>query len=267
VRPIVLDFDGAVAPLPGELRVPLRQWQKPLRRSCRARTLARFRADLDRVLPATDGVVFIGSGQFHHVTLELVRRWYAQGPFRVVVFDNHPDNVRCPRRIHCGSWVRRVASLPIVRSVHVVGITSPAASFAHVWGNYLTPLVLGKLTYWCIGPNTGWARWLGLGGRVRGFRSARAMIDEFLDEQGYGRSPVYLSIDKDVLSLGAAQPKAAHGALNVDDLLEAITPLRDRLVGCDVTGDRSTGRGDSEQQQRDINLRILAGLQSALAVS
>lgn len=283
MRPIVLDFDGSVAALPGEVRVPLAHWHQAVRYGCHLRTLAALRAELDRALPAIGGPVFTGSGDFHHVTLELVRRWYWQGSMHVIVFDNHPDNMRFPLGVHCGSWVRRVALLPFVRGVHVVGIASPDASAAHAWEHYLTPLLRGKLTYSCIGVDTAWARRLGLGSRVRGFASACAMIDRFADEQRHGHGPVYLSIDKDVLAAEEARTNWDQGVLRVNDVLGAMAPLRGRVIGCDITGDVSTVRYadrwkralraldrqpeiDEERlpvwqrQQRAINLRLLEGL-------
>jgi hypothetical protein len=47
----------------------------------------------------------------------------ASAPFQVVVLDNHPDNMRF--RLACiAARGRRVAMLPTVAHVHVVGITS-----------------------------------------------------------------------------------------------------------------------------------------------
>ena len=63
----------------------------------------------------------MGSGDFHHVSYLLIERLRRLGrQIQVVVFDNHPDNMRYPFGIHCGSWVWHVSRLPFVERVHVV---------------------------------------------------------------------------------------------------------------------------------------------------
>jgi len=287
VRPIVLDFDGAVAPLPDELRIPLRHREQAVRYGCGLGTLAALRAELAPVLPCAGSPVFTGSGDFHHVTLELVRRCYAQGPIDVVVFDNHPDNMRFPLGVHCGSWVRRVALLPFVRSVHVVGITSRDVSAGHAWEHYLMPILRGKLTYWCAGMDTAWAARLGMAARVRGFATSREMIARFTAEQRDRRSGVYLSIDKDVLAREEARTNWDQGDLRVDDLMDAVASLRGRLIACDITGEVSAARYAQrwkrvlssldrqprvdaallsawQRQQHAVNLRLLDGLRATV---
>jgi len=126
-RPIVLDFDGSVAPLDGTETIALRDHEENLRFACRLRAL--------RDLPQTGDapLVFLGSGDFHHVTYALLAR--LRRSVEVVVVDNHPDNMRYPFGIHCGSWVSHVAKLPFVARVHVLGITSSDVEGAHVIEN------------------------------------------------------------------------------------------------------------------------------------
>ena len=167
-QPVVLDVDGSVGTLPGELRLPLQDWQEQVRFGCGLRRFAQFRAALDAQLPAAHGTALMGSGDFHHLSWPLIERCItdqalsAGRPLRVVVLDNHPDNMRFPWGVHCGSWVRRVALHPAVSHVHVAGITSGDIGRAHAWENYLTPLRAGRLSYWSAGVDTGWARRLGV---------------------------------------------------------------------------------------------------------
>src|SRR5437867_12387749 len=60
-----------------------------------------------------------GSGDFHHLTAVLLRRF--TGPLVVVCFDNHPDWDVRPPRWSCGGWVNRALDLPNVRTVSVWG--------------------------------------------------------------------------------------------------------------------------------------------------
>ena len=178
--PVVLDLDASVGALPGEHRLPLAEWQEAVRFGCTLSMLRRFTAAIDPRLPARHGPVLLGSGDFHHLSWPLIERCAARRAprsLRVVVLDNHPDNMRFPFGVHCGSWVRRVARLPAVAQVHVLGITSGDIGWRHAWENHWAPLRAGRLVYWSTGVDVAWARRLGLGQAFRSFASADALVD------------------------------------------------------------------------------------------
>ena len=238
-RPVVLDIDRSVGPLPDRLVLPLEHWQESIRFGCSLATLRRFRTMLDELLPAQYGTVFTGSGDFHHLSWPLIARRQPGRKFQVVVLDNHPDNMRFPFGVHCGSWVRRVAALPMVSHVHVLGITSADIGGGHAWENYLTPLLRGRLTYWSIGVDTGWARRLGLARAFRGFDTPAAMVDAFVESQRTQTAPSYLSIDKDVFAPEVAHTNWDQGQLLTGHALALIASLRPGLVGSDINGEVS----------------------------
>ena len=240
--PAILDFDRSVGALPGATRIDLADWQEAIRFGCGLRRFRDITQVINDRLPANSDCVFLGSGDFHHLTWPLVERHCARGSFDVIVFDNHPDNMRFPFGVHCGSWVRKVASLPFVAHVHVAGISSADVSAAHAWENHLTPLRRRKLTYWTIGVDTRWAARLGLAHAFRNFDTRAALLDRFLDEQRGAAHPVYLSIDKDVLSADVARTNWDQGLLLDTDLFAAIEALRGRLFASDITGDVSAYR-------------------------
>ncbi len=238
-RPVVLDIDRSVGPLADRLVLPLEHWQESIRFGCSLATLRRFRTMLDELLPAQYGTVFTGSGDFHHLSWPLIARRQPGRKFQVVVLDNHPDNMRFPFGVHCGSWVRRVAALPMVSHVHVLGITSADIGGGHAWENYLTPLLRGQLTYWSIGVDTGWARRLGLARAFRGFDTPAAMVDAFVESQRTQTAPSYLSIDKDVFAPEVAHTNWDQGQLLTGHALALIASLRPGLVGSDINGEVS----------------------------
>jgi hypothetical protein len=246
--PLVLDFDGSVGALPGEQRVPLSHWQEDIRFGCTLRHWRRLLADAEVRLPAPGrhGTVFMGSGDFHHLSWWLVERQLraqpAAQPLRVVVLDNHPDNMRYPFGVHCGSWVRRVAMLPGVSQVIVAGITSGDIGLRHAWENQLAPLRAGKLACWSIGVDTAWPRWLGLGAAFRNFSSADNLVDALATLLRTQPQPSYLSIDKDVLSPDNVHTNWDQGLLGEAHLLHVVGALRGQLVGADVTGEVSAYR-------------------------
>jgi hypothetical protein len=269
-RPVVLDIDRSVGPLPSRLVLPLAHWQESIRFGCSLATMRRFRTMLDELLPAEYGTVFTGSGDFHHLSWPLIARLATPEPFQVVVLDNHPDNMRFPFGVHCGSWVRKVAMLPNVSHVHVLGITSSDIGAGHAWENYLTPLRRGKLSYWSIGVDTGWSRRLGLAHAFHGFDTAEAMVDAFVEAQRTQRAPSYLSIDKDAFAADVAHTNWDQGRLLVDHALGLIGSLRHGLVGSDINGEVSHYRYRSWwkrklsalDEQPDIDPAQLAGWQA-----
>lgn len=249
-RPVVLDIDRSVGPLPGRLVLPLQHWQESVRFGCPLATMRRFGTMLDELLPAEYGTVFTGSGDFHHLSWPLIARLRVTAPFQVVVLDNHPDNMRFPFGVHCGSWVRKVAMLPQVGHVHVLGITSADIGAGHAWENYLAPLRRGKLSYWSIGVDTGWSRRLGLAHAFRGFDTPAALVDAFVEAQRKQSAPSYLSIDKDVFAPEVAHTNWDQGRLLRGHALALIDNLRHGLVGSDINGEVSHYRYKSWWKRR-----------------
>lgn len=243
VRPLVLDFDASVPPLAaGETRLPLAAWQESIRFGCSWRDFSRLEEHLIRVLPEEYGCVFSGSGDFHHLTLfllqEAIRRAGPGAAVDLVVCDNHPDNMRYPFGLHCGSWVSHAAALGYIRRVHVLGICSPDITPLHAWENRLTPFLRRKLTYWSIGRR---ADWLGLIGRknfCRAFSTADDLINAFLAFP-HGARRVYLSIDKDVLGPDAVTTDWDQGVFTAAHLKAVIDACGGRIIGADICGDVS----------------------------
>ncbi|WP_370678534.1 hypothetical protein [Comamonas sp. GB3 AK4-5] len=243
--PLVLDTDASVGPLPGEIRIPLSDdWREAVRFGCSQSTLQARMDGLEPLMPSFSGhgTVFMGSGDFHHLSLPLILRCLhtQRQPVEIVVLDNHPDNMRFPWGVHCGSWVRHVALLPEVAHMHVIGITSNDLSLGHAWEHQLAALRAGKLTYWSCGVNTRWARYLGLGERFRSFSHTDALITAAAGQLAQSCHPVYLSIDKDVFAPDVVRTNWDQGQMREAHLEQLLPALRGRLVGSDVTGDVST---------------------------
>ncbi len=241
---VILDLDGSVGAMDGAERIDLRVWHDGLRFACSHARLRAFGQVLRTLLQTTPGPVFFGSGDFHHLSLPLIAAAAArqQAPVRVVVLDNHPDNMRFPLGVHCGSWVSRVAALPTVARVDVAGITSHDIAASHAWENRLWPLYRRKLHYWSIGVHPRWASRVGLGHAFHDFDSAGAMCTALAEELAADTSPTYLSIDKDVLHPDVARSNWDQGLLHVPHALAIISALRARLIASDVNGEVSLAR-------------------------
>jgi len=254
MQPLILDFDASVQPLPDATSIALQQWQEAIRFGCTLNTLAKLGSEIEPVLAAGSHTTFLGSGDYHHITHLLIRRYAKLGqPLQLVVFDNHPDNMRYPFGIHCGSWVNHVSRLPFLSCVHVLGITSPDVETAHAWENHLRPLRSGKVRYWCVGRDLGWTKYLGITGS-RSYSSTSSMLDAFAAHIQTTTGPVYLSIDKDVLAADVVHTNWDQGVMRLEEMAAGIRLLRGRLVGSDVTGEVSVYRYRSRFK------RILSGL-------
>ncbi len=239
---LILDFDASVWPLPGARAIPLGHWQEAIRFGCSMRALRALEREVDADIVARPPVVFMGSGDYHHVSYLLIERLRSLNrPVQIVVFDNHPDNMRYPFGIHCGSWVWHVSRLPFVARVHVAGLTSTDVEGAHVWENHLGPLYSGKVHYWCVQRGLRAMRFLGVR-NARSFPSTAAMVDGLRTAVMSSPEPVYLSIDKDVLARDAVQTNWDQGVMRLDELEAAIGMLRERIVASDVVGDVSSYR-------------------------
>ncbi|MFO1504590.1 MAG: hypothetical protein U1F39_12360 [Steroidobacteraceae bacterium] len=241
-RSLVLDFDGSVAGRVDAAVLSLQTLHDRIRFGCSLRELRALADPLDAALGTFPGVVFLGSGDFHHVSLPLIQRAARRGPLEVVVLDNHPDNMRWLGGIHCGSWVRHVARLAAVRHVHVLGITSADISRARLWENYLSPLWRGKLTYWSVGQPPSLLHRLANLAAFRNFDSPAELCEAFAAEQARNQAgvPVYLSIDKDVLSPSLVTCNWDQGCFDESHVHAVLSALQGRVIGCDITGEIST---------------------------
>ena len=247
-QPIVLDVDNSVGPLANELRLSLLHWQERVRFGCGLATFKRFAADLQSQLPPQFGTTLMGSGDFHHLSWPLIEHciaqhgFSAQRPLRVVVLDNHPDNMRFPWGVHCGSWVRRVAMHPAVSHVHVAGITSTDIGARHAWENYSQPLRAGKLSYWSAGVDTGWAEKKGLANAFHSFANVSELSAALAYALRAVAQPTYLSIDKDVFAADVGRTNWDQGQMHESDATRIIDALRGQIVDSDITGDISSWR-------------------------
>jgi arginase family enzyme len=240
--------------LADERRMPLGDWQEAIRFGCAKKTFARLDAELGEFAAASRDTVFLGSGDYHHLSHLLISRYAQLGrPLQVVLFDNHPDNMRYPFGIHCGSWVWHVSRLPFVSQIHVLGITSKDVEAAHGWENHLRNLRSGKVRYWCVGRDLGWMSSIGIT-QSRSFDSTAAMLEAFSGEIARSEDPIYLTVDKDVLSPEDAHTNWDQGVMRLGELKSSIAMFSSRIVGSDVTGEVSVYQYQSRFK------RLLSGL-------
>ena len=245
----VLDLDGGVTAQAELLArvgagvIPARPWGPRLRLACTFSAFGRFRRWLDGALPAGPGVIFFGSGDFHHVTLALLGR--VRKPFNLLVLDKHPDWMTGIPFLHCGTWLRHACRLPMLRRVfHCGGETD--FDNGYQWLAPWRELRAGRIVVFPARRRFG-GRWSALAvrplleGGVLDREGLRAALRPFAGE--LARYPLYVSVDKDVLPAEDAAVNWDSGLIPLPEVVAVLETFVEaaggRLAGADLLGDWS----------------------------
>lgn len=262
---LCFDIDGSIS-LQNRLAsaldeiVDLRSEQKRLRLWAKKKHLAVFQKSIEtlRKRYTQPWLTFLGSGDFHHLTLLLLETLPKEvHPITLVLIDNHPDWFAPFPQYHCGNWVSGALRLPWVRSVLMVGQNSPDLNARNFFGIPFRELCEGKVQLYPYERKRIRAlfRWpsivLGAAKTVRQFYGADLYfhtvseqgIENLFDqlaEQLRGQN-VYISIDKDCLERPAAITDWEQGKFSLKELLAGVTKLMQigNVVGADICGERA----------------------------
>lgn len=194
-----------------------------------------------RIAPfGPEGVHFLDSGNYHYISefwLEKIAE-----PFHLVVFDYHSDMQppQFPNLLSCGGWVQQVLDTnAFLQKVWIVG--PEQSSFAAIAEGYRRRLV-------CISLQ-----------QLQ--REATASVLNCLLEDNL---PVYVSLDKDVLSRHFARTNWSQGSLSLDVLEHLLGPVLQsrRLIGVDICGECAEGlqmlyQNEDEQINNETNRELL----------
>ncbi|TWF47399.1 arginase [Neorhizobium alkalisoli] len=218
--------------------------------------LARRLAGLPAAGSTRPRLCFMGSGDFHHVTALLIAEALAGFDRRATVIhiDNHPDWVRFSGGLHCGSWVNAAIAHSLVDKVITLGVCSDDLTSPERKGANLDMLVSGKLELYPYAHAPSRVR--GRFGSGVSFSQVGQEIHwacmSMLGEENFldlllsriKTELVYITIDKDCLSLADAVTNWDQGALRLPYVLRLVREIgaRHRIIGADVTGDYSQPR-------------------------
>ena len=238
---VVLNFDDSVGIPFNSQNIDLMRWQEQIRFGCTWKEFQQLQNYLAKGLAQSNqlGCVLMGSGDYHHITQLLLNRINIDEKIHLIVCDNHPDNMRYPFGIHCGSWVYWASRLPQIARIDVIGIGSSDISLKHAWENHWSPLYKGKLHYWSIQQNANWTKWIAASNAWHGYDEPESLMLDFLDELQKVHLPIYLSIDKDVLSKEVVMTNWDQGYFLEKHLQNLIQVCSGHLIGADITGDVS----------------------------
>jgi hypothetical protein len=254
MRVCVLDLDGSVVRQEALLKchradvVDARAWGRRIRLGCSFGRFRRFEQALPRLLGHRDdpAVVLYGSGDFHHVSLALLRR--RLGPCNLLLLDKHPDWMRLAPLLHCGTWVHHAAQLPeLGRIFHVGG----DLDFDNAY-RWLAPwpllqsgrvVVIPAVRRFCRG------RWRAIAHtplrEEPQIAASPRRVAELLRPHAaeLASRPLYISVDKDVLREADATVNWDSGYLELAEVCAVIRAFRkaapEPLAGVDLLGDWS----------------------------
>jgi arginase family enzyme len=246
----LLDLDEGIRSQPIWGDTPwhdLRRLGPRIRMACRFARFRRFERALARRLGPTNepALTFFGSGDFHHVSLALVRR--ITKPCNLLVLDLHPDWMRGIPILHCGTWVRHALRHPHVHNVFALG---GDLDFDNTY-RWLAPwadLSSGRVTVWPAVRQFERGNWHGISHeplRESGTTLSAERLRELLmpHTETLAARPLYMSLDKDVLRAADATVNWESGYLSLSEVLLILSAFIEaaggRLAGMDVTGDWS----------------------------
>ncbi|MCR4637037.1 MAG: arginase family protein [Butyrivibrio sp.] len=212
------------------------------------------------------GIHFIDNGNYHymsHIFTSMIEE-----PFDLIYFDNHPDMKPSMFGdiLSCGSWVKKVIETNVnVRNVIAVGINKELF-------DEIDDVVRKKVTLVSICDSVS-----GIENDVHksldydninfgdGTKNFDNTLNRIMDELSYDL-PVYISVDKDVLSPDQLKTNWDQGTMLADTLLEIIKRLvgSKKVLGIDICGEVSIDTDfdyDLEiQKNNSFNKRILTEL-------
>jgi hypothetical protein len=259
MRVQILDLDGSIPPqqeLVATLRPELLRadsWGPLIRMACGFRRFRRFERALAALLAEREvdppTVTLYGSGDFHHVSLALVRR--QRHAVNLLVVDKHPDWMRAIPFLHCGTWLYHAARLPQVgRIFHVGG----ELDFDNHY-RWLAPwpdLRSGRIAVFPAVRRFTRGGWKTVPNEPLRPRPDTAVTPERLQallqpfRTELARRPLYVSVDKDVLTERDALVNWDSGYLEPAEVRAVLAAfLRaagGRLAGMDLVGDWSPVR-------------------------
>ena len=227
-------------------------WGPRLRLACSWNTFHRFESELTAELGGDRDrrpkLTFIGSGDFHHVSLALLRR--QPRLCNLLVLDNHPDWMRRVPFLHCGTWLYHAAHLPQVHRIFHVG---GEVDFDNPY-RWLAPwkqLRSGKINVLPALRSFQGKNWRDVPHvplrSASGAPASRNEIEALLAPwRGELESlPLYISLDRDVMRVEQAVVNWDSGHLEATEvlaLLKAFLAASTGLAAMDVVGDWSAVR-------------------------
>lgn len=198
---------------------------------------------------STEGIHFLGSGNYHYISLFSLEK--IPIPFSLVVFDHHTDMQPSMfgDLLSCGSWILyALKTLPYLKEVFIIGVGTES-----LHGTKNTALTYKEFSdihetetlLQCQYHNSQKKA------SVVFLKEQPAyIIDSYIEKylQHYIHYPVFLSIDKDVLSKNELETDWDQGSMALQELNSICKKLYlySHLLGIDICGEPDTDFGLSQ---------------------
>ena len=202
-----------------------------------------------------DGIHFIDSGNYHYVSALFTR--LIKKPFSLVVMDHHPD-MQAPMFdiLSCGGWVLDVVNNnPFVMDVHIIGADEHLVSMlpkedSHRVNFYSIEEIFGADSF--------------SDDQTDPDESCRCASDEKINLP-QTQYPVYLSIDKDVISRDEIVTNWDQGEAKSSQVIALISAFAPKAIGIDICGECAPDQEDCNLTEAirgndDFNQRLLKSL-------
>ena len=170
-----------------------------------------------------DGIHFIGSNNYHYISKLWIDR--LKTPFSLVLFDYHSDMQpgMIDGLLSCGNWVKSLLdNNHFLQKVFLIGTSYD--SMCHIEKKY------NKRCYFFSEKNIG------------NEKKWKLFVNKNIS------GPLYVSIDKDVLSSDYALTGWNHGKMNLYEIKEYLSDVysKGNVLGTDVCGDVMKNENVSE---------------------
>ncbi|MCM1325838.1 MAG: arginase family protein [Bacteroidales bacterium] len=210
--------------------------------------------ELERRLQAypINGIHFLDSGNYHYLTRLFTKR--IEEPYQLVFFDNHNDMQpsMIPDLLSCGAWAKQVMEEDShLERMFLIG---PSRSAIHEIPSELQLSKKPELV--CVSRE-----------ELREREGREPQNETGWQDMLSGRQPVYLSIDKDVLSQEYARTNWDQGELELGELEEILQWIksRNRIIGVDICGEFPDAPTFQASEAQRVNERTNATLYEMFA--
>lgn len=194
-----------------------------------------------------EGIHFIDSGNYHYVTRLFTRR--ISEPYNLIFFDNHSDMqpTMVPELMSCGAWAKQVLEEDSnLRKMVLIGPSEQTiGEIGEDYGGKLICVSRESLGQEAFSAQDGAEEKKVL------WQDVLQAVWEKLDET----LPVYLSLDKDVLSEKYARTNWDQGELSLPLMKELLEDICGRfsVIGADICGLLPDAPTWQEAEVRRIN--------------
>jgi arginase family enzyme len=179
---------------------------------------------------AVSGIHFIDSGNYHYVTGIFTK--YINKPYNLLFFDNHTDMkpTLIPEFLSCGAWAERVLKTDsnLCHMIMIGPVKSDIAEAVKTINTLNKPV--------CISAEE-------LAAYAAESKNLNCLLERSLKAVDMSL-PLYISVDKDVLSGEYARTNWNQGEMTLDTLIEILEIFLQRLertggkvIGVDICGE------------------------------